>query len=63
MNLRYDNDQHREEGGFQTRPYESHSFFAFFAFFAVNSLVLFGCGFAALGLRSEVVVRRRRCAA
>ena len=55
MNLPYDNDQRREEGGFQTRPYESHFFFAYFArykflrirsgqVFAVNSLLPFGYG-------------------
>jgi len=37
-----------EEGGFQTRHYESYFFFAYFAFFAV-SLLLFGCGSVALG--------------
>ena len=47
-NLHCDNDQHREEGGFETRPYESHIFFAYFAFFAVKCLVFFNCGSAGL---------------
>jgi hypothetical protein len=44
----------RRDGGFQTRPFSSRFFIAPFGFFA--AILLFGRGFAALGLRREMIL-------